>query len=195
MNNQVRDIEQNAADAFVVTTLEQARLLADGFKLKLLRAFVDEPATVKQVAAALHEKPTRLYRHVDALLAAGLLQVVREQPKRGTVERTFRAVASRFEAAPSLFDEASQPGSQDAIRGQFDAAADALVAALSRPTTQYAELAPICTRVLIEASPERLRELHSRLLDWIEKAASESGDSPDTRQAHAMLVFHRNSDD
>ena len=192
MNNQVR--KQNT-DVFVVTTLQQARLLADEFKLKLLRAFATTPTTVKQVAADIEEKPTRLYRHIDALLEAGLLRVVRERPKRGTVERTLQTVASRFEADPSLFDDVRQPGGQDAIRYQFQAASDALVAALSQPETADEDLAPICARMLIEATPERLQELHGLLLEWMHQAAAEPHGDVYTESASAMLVYHRNAID
>ena len=56
-----------------VKDLEQARLLTDPFKLKLLEQFAAEPRTTKQVADHLGEKAPKLYRHVDALATAGLL--------------------------------------------------------------------------------------------------------------------------
>ena len=40
----------------------------------------------------------------------GLLEVVEEKQKRGTIERTFRAIAQRFEADHSLFNKA--PGGE-----------------------------------------------------------------------------------
>ena len=55
-------------ETYVVRRLEQARLLSDPFKLKLLEQFAAGPATTKQVADLLGEKAPRLYRHVDALV-------------------------------------------------------------------------------------------------------------------------------
>ena len=75
-------------DTYVVKRLDQAKLLTDPFKLKLLEQFGGSPVTTKQVADQMGEKAPRLYRHVDALFDAGLLKLVEEKPKRGTVERT-----------------------------------------------------------------------------------------------------------
>ncbi len=81
----------------VIRDLGQAKLLTDPFKLKLLERFADEPITTKQVADLMGEKAPRLYRHVDALVEAGLLELIKEQPKRGTIERYYKTIASRFE--------------------------------------------------------------------------------------------------
>ncbi|MFQ5983022.1 MAG: helix-turn-helix domain-containing protein [Woeseiaceae bacterium] len=96
-----------------IKDLQQVRLLADPLKLQLLQAFAESAKTTKQVAAELGESVTKLYRHVDALHDSGLLEVVEEKQKRGTIERTFRAVARRFEVDHSLFaDEAGDEGSE-----------------------------------------------------------------------------------
>ena len=63
-------------DTYVVKRLEQAKLLTDPFKLKLLEGFARNPATTKQVADRMGEKAPRLYRHVDALVEEGLLEPV-----------------------------------------------------------------------------------------------------------------------
>ena len=67
---------------YVVKRLEQAKLLTDPFKLKLIEGFAGAPATTKQVADRLGEKAPRLYRHVDALVDEGLLILIEEKPKR-----------------------------------------------------------------------------------------------------------------
>lgn len=49
------------------------------------------------VAAALgDEAPRNLYHHVHRLHAAGLIRLVRTEPRRGTVEKFYRAVAKVF---------------------------------------------------------------------------------------------------
>ncbi|MGY8795785.1 MAG: ArsR/SmtB family transcription factor, partial [Woeseiales bacterium] len=77
-------------DAFVIKRLEQAKFLSDPFKLKLLDEFAGIPVTTKQVADRLGEKAPRLYRHVDALFEEGLLTLIEEKPKRGTIERYYK---------------------------------------------------------------------------------------------------------
>ena len=87
-------------DTYVIKRLEQATLLSDPFKLKLLEGFAGKPSTTKQVADRMGEKAPRLYRHVDALVDEGLLTLVEEKPKRGTIERYYTTVAARFEVDP-----------------------------------------------------------------------------------------------
>jgi predicted ArsR family transcriptional regulator len=90
---------------FIIKELKQIKLLSDPLKLQLIQSFAEGDKTTRQVATELGENVTKLYRHVDALFEAGLLEITDETQKRGTVERTFRAVAQRFEADPALFAE------------------------------------------------------------------------------------------
>ena len=76
--------------------------MADPFRLKLLGAFGGKPKTTKQVAAQLGEKPTKLYHHVDALERVGLLALKETRPNRGTLEKYFQAVATRFRIGATL---------------------------------------------------------------------------------------------
>ena len=97
-------------ETYKIKDLEHMRLLTDPLKLQLIQAFAEKAKTTKQVATELGESVTKLYRHVDALHDAGLLVVVEEKQKRGTIERTFRAVAERFEADQSLFADGAGGG-------------------------------------------------------------------------------------
>lgn len=108
-------------ETYVVKRMEQAKLLTDPFKLKLIEEFAGAPATTKQVADKMGEKAPRLYRHVDALVDEGLLLLVEEKPKRGTIERYYKTVAARFEVDPELFSPSSGLGddAMDMIRSIF----------------------------------------------------------------------------
>ena len=79
------------------------RALAHPLRLRILEAFAEAPRTTKQVAELLGQPPTRLYHHVDQLLAAGLIRVAREEKRRAVSERYFEAVARRFAVSPSAF--------------------------------------------------------------------------------------------
>ena len=105
VNNQVRipGFIRIVKKTLYINKIEQVRLLADPLKLQLLQAFAEGEKTAKEAAESLGESLTKLYRHVDALLDGGLIEITQETPKRGTVERTFRAVAERFEVDQSLF--------------------------------------------------------------------------------------------
>ena len=89
-------------DTFLVETPEQLKALAEPLRQSLLEQFC-APATIKQAAAKLGVPVTRLYHHVDQLLAAGLIRVAREEKRRAVIERFFQAVARRFAVSPSAF--------------------------------------------------------------------------------------------
>jgi DNA-binding transcriptional ArsR family regulator len=93
----------DGADAtFLIETPEQLRAVADPLRQRLLQAFA-EPRTVREVAGRLGEKVTKLYHHVDQLLAAGLVKVVREEKRRAVIERSFQVSARRFAVSPAAF--------------------------------------------------------------------------------------------
>jgi DNA-binding transcriptional ArsR family regulator len=87
----------------VLSDLDQMRLLADPLRRRIVEAFQMEPATARQVASSLGEKPSRIYHHVEALERAGLLRLVATRRKRGTTERYLSAVAKAFVVDRALF--------------------------------------------------------------------------------------------
>jgi DNA-binding transcriptional ArsR family regulator len=77
--------------------------MADPLRVRLLETLVVSPSTVADLAARVGEPAGRLYHHLDLLLEAGLIEVVGRRQKRGTEQRTFRAVAKDYGVAESLF--------------------------------------------------------------------------------------------
>lgn len=172
-------------ETYRIRDLEQVRLLSDPLKLQLIQMLAEKPGTAKDIARRLDENVTRLYRHVDALLDAGLIEVVRETPKRGTVERTFRAVARRFEVERDLFGETGDSGA--AARDLLRAGEEEILRSLERSDDE-----PIVMRLRLKGTPEELGDLRQRLLDWLD-AAQEPGDARDddrTEEAGALIAFY-----
>lgn len=68
--------------------------LRDPVRRRLLFVLNDKPqgVTVRQLAGRLKESPRRVRYYLEALVDAGLVSVGEERPRRGTIERTFRAV-------------------------------------------------------------------------------------------------------
>jgi hypothetical protein len=170
----------------IVKRLEHAKLLTDPFKLKLLERFSGKPATTKQVADAMGEKAPRLYRHVDAMVEAGFLELVAEKPKRGTVERYYRTVASRFEVDPDLFAPAAAHGDEafDVVRSLLrDTEADLKhLSTVDEEALPAGHAAPIVMRLAIRASSGEIARLHGKLQEWISEvqalADAEGADAP-----------------
>ena len=177
-------------EVFKIKDLDQVRLLSDPLKLQLLQAFAEGPKTTKQVATELNESVTKLYRHVDALHDAGLLLISEEKQKRGTVERTFQAVAHRFEADHALFsDEEGDSGGQ-AARDMLRVVEGEILQALARPDDSEGPEA-IFMRLHCKASPQRIAQLGDALREWIELAQEDDDEeADDAQEIGALIAFY-----
>lgn len=178
-------------DTYRIRDLDQVRLLSDPLKLRLLQAFAESAKTTKQAAAELDENVTKLYRHVDALHDAGLLAVVREQQKRGTVERTFRAIAHRFEADHSLFTEAHGDDSSNAIREMLRISEAEILDVMANAGEEEDEKA-IVMRIRGRATPEEIARLRTTLKAWLDTITD--GDhraSDETVEFGGLIAFYQ----
>jgi hypothetical protein len=93
----------------------ELRLLADPLREHLVNVLVPRARTVAQVAQGLGCAPTRLYRHVQLLLDAGLLVVEREVKVRGVVERHYRSAARTLRLRRPQFAAAAGEAGTEAI--------------------------------------------------------------------------------
>ena len=175
---------------YKIRDLEQIRLLADPLKLNILQAFAESAKTTKQVAEELGENVTKLYRHVDTLHDSGLLVVVEEKQKRGTIERTFQAVAQRFEADHSLFSDESGAAGSDAAREMLRASEAEIVDVLARGRNDDGTQT-IVTRVRGKASPEKIAELRTTLNEWIDSLpGDDESDVGETAEFGGLIAFY-----
>lgn len=178
-------------DTHKIKDLEQVRLLSDPLKLQLLQAFAESAKTTKQVAAELGESVTKLYRHVDALHDSGLLEVVEEKQKRGTIERTFRAVAQRFEADHSLFSDAPGDEGTDAAREMLRISETEILNVLANAHDEDEEQA-IVMRIRGRATPEKIAELRATLQDWLESVPNcDQSPGEDAREIGGLIAFYQ----
>lgn len=177
-------------ETYKIRDLETVRLLSDPLKLRLLQAFADSAKTTKQVAAELGESITKLYRHVDALHDSGLVEVVDEKQKRGTVERTFRAVARRFEADHSLFSGEPGDEGENAARQMLRGSEREILNALARVSDDEDGQA-IFMRIRGRASPEKIAELRRTLKEWVQSIPSDDqAPTDDTKEYGGLIAFY-----
>lgn len=74
---------------------EKAELLLHPIRLRIVLAMTGHEMTTAELQARLTDiAPATLYRQVAVLARSGLLEVVAEEQKRGSVERTYRVVES-----------------------------------------------------------------------------------------------------
>ena len=111
-------------------TLEQIKSLADPRRLQILRLLMAKPATLSQLAHALHQSPAWVRHHILALEAADLVELS-EIRKTGTViEKFYRAKAGGF-----LLQELILPKSEKPLllfSGSHDLALEVACARLER---------------------------------------------------------------
>jgi predicted ArsR family transcriptional regulator len=177
-------------ETYEIKDLGVIRLLSDPLKLQLLQAFAESAKTTKQVASELGEPVTKLYRHVDALHDSGLLEVVGERQKRGTIERTFQAIARRFEVDHSLFGGESADKGAAAVREVLRGSETEILNALSKFGDDE-ESRMIFARVRGKASPEQIAELQEKLNEWMQSMpCDDEAPSDDAREYGGLIAFY-----
>lgn len=95
-------------------SVEQVRALADPLRLRIVEALVPQERAALDLARLVGVPVTRVYHHLDLLLEAGLIDVVRRVPRRGMEERIFRASARRYVLADDLFGNDAAAGATSA---------------------------------------------------------------------------------
>ncbi|MFG3604102.1 helix-turn-helix domain-containing protein [Micromonospora chersina] len=94
VNQQIPDYDLD--EMLVVTAPEQLRALADPLRATLLELLLERAATVNEMARAVDRPKSSVAYHVNLLVDAGLLQVVRTRRVRAIDERFYGRVARTF---------------------------------------------------------------------------------------------------
>jgi DNA-binding transcriptional ArsR family regulator len=84
------------ADQIVVTAPKQLRALADPLRATLLDLLLERAATVAELAAAVQRPKSTVAHHVNVLVDAGMLRVVRTRRVRAIDERYYGRTARLF---------------------------------------------------------------------------------------------------
>src|SRR6266571_3611534 len=87
------------ADRIVVTTPAQLRAMADPLRVTILDLLLERAATVAELAAVVQRPKSTVAHHVNVLLEAGLLRVVRTRLTNSA--RSFVTPASQRSARRS----------------------------------------------------------------------------------------------
>jgi hypothetical protein len=107
------------AARYQITKLETVRVLADPLRLRLIEAMatqLDHAWSVKELAKALREPPTKLYYHVNMLEEHGLLIVTGSQLVSGILEKRYQLVAASIGVDRALLT-AGDTGVGEALHG------------------------------------------------------------------------------
>jgi DNA-binding transcriptional ArsR family regulator len=121
VNEQIPDYDLD--DMLVITAPEQLRAVADRLRGMLMELLLERAATVTEMARAVGRPKSTVAYHVNLLVDAGLLRVVRTRRVRAIEERYYGRVARTF-----YIGALSRPEDQEvvgAINGLAEAAAEA----------------------------------------------------------------------
>jgi DNA-binding transcriptional ArsR family regulator len=113
-------------EMLVVTAPEQLRALADPFRATLLELVLERAATVTEMARALDRPKSTVAYHVNLLVDAGLLRVVRTRRVRAIEERFYGRAARTYYVGVLSRPEDKQVAA--AINGLTQAAAESVPA-------------------------------------------------------------------
>ena len=175
--------ENEIQEELNVGSMEQIKALTHPLRQRIFERLAIEPASAKQVAVRLGEKPTRLYHHVNILEQAGLIKLVETRQRRGATEKIYSAVARRIRLDPSGLVAA---GLASSTRNQTQL--DAIDMVFERTRSEVAEL--------IAQQPDSLEDLEEgseeqeeALFAWVEVRCKEE-ELPELRQKLESLLNH-----
>lgn len=149
----------------------EARALASGLRLRILRLTLDEPLTNQEIAERLGRNPASVLHHVRTLVATGFL--VAQDERRGT--RGAREVP--YLATGKSWYLATAPGD----RGMLDA----FVEEVAQVDVGDLEM----TRLALRLAPTRLAEVRRRLHELLAEAAEMPSDT-DAEPWSVFLALH-----
>ena len=90
-------------------TSPSADLLLHPIRLRILVGLLGRPMTAQQLGEVLADVPqATLYRQLNKLAQAGVLEVVEERPVRGAIEKVYTARQEAVRLAPEEFAAASK---------------------------------------------------------------------------------------
>jgi len=180
----------------IIKDIKQAALLTDSFKVDLLKQFVGQARTTKQVADLMGLKAPRLYRHVHALSEGGLIHLVEERQKRGTVERYYQAVADAFVVEASIFDVGNEDANS-AVKiaaSVFQQAQQDFIQLLEVVgiSTMEETLAPLLVKLNIRTTEAQIKALRAKLVEWVDECGEATVSHKNESEAveyNALLSF------
>jgi DNA-binding transcriptional ArsR family regulator len=192
-------------DVFEIEDLETLKTIADPLRTQILERLVDEPKTVKEVAADLGLAPSRLYYHVNLLEEHGLIQVVDQRMVGNLVEKVYRATAYKFKGAESLLSFDTREGKAmintmfdnvlEATREDLLRSLEARTYALEMGAPERPRMATVNRQVyrIPESTAEELQARLTALMDDFADAAVDGASATEDDPTHTyafMAAFY-----
>lgn len=111
----------------------QARILVDQETRRYFLPFLGREATISEAAAEVDCKPSAMLYRVGTFVRAGLLEVVREEPRAGRAIKVYRSTADAYFVPYSLTPFATL---EEGFRRHYEANARLIAKSLARVFTE-----------------------------------------------------------
>lgn len=92
----IQELDYDLDDTMVTSSPEHLKALGDGTRLSILDLLLERSASTSQLAEALAKPKGTVAHHLNVLLDAGLIQVVRTRQVRAMTEKFFGRSARTF---------------------------------------------------------------------------------------------------
>ncbi|GAB3924392.1 hypothetical protein GCM10029976_016030 [Kribbella albertanoniae] len=190
----------------VITDVETMRALSDPTRVAILRLLMtgDRSAppvlSAKEIAAALREPQTKLYRHLKQLESAGLIDVAETRLVSGIQEQRYRTAQLDFTISRDLVTNDGSTEFADTLTALFSEFRTELLSNLTAgrvPVGSAAEtpLGLVVSRGMVtRVSPARAAEFRRRLVDLHAEFDALQDDSPDGIPVHLLLGWYAVTD-
>jgi DNA-binding transcriptional ArsR family regulator len=184
---------------FKIESLETLKVVSDPFRQKIMECLMDEPKTVKQLAAELDTPATKLYYHINQLEEHKLVKVTGTRVVSGIIEKFYLAAAIRFEVERSLLDFNSEGATENmisAFTGLFESTLnemqDSFRQGLLGEEGKDKGYQVVISRALAELTKEQLEDFSKQLKELVEKfnniAAGPSAEQDIDKTTYGLTV-------
>ncbi|WP_406147832.1 helix-turn-helix domain-containing protein [Streptomyces sp. NBC_01012] len=170
--------------------MAHANLLLHPVRMRILQALLGEDElTTAQLRDRLPDIPAAsMYRHIATLAGAGIIEVVRERPVRGTVERSYRVHQDK-----ALVDEDARTAmTKEDHRQAFTVFTGALMNGfdryLSRGDTEPARENVLYRQGVVYLTDEEYAELVDELEATVARRAATTPDDGRTRHLISLVI-------
>jgi DNA-binding transcriptional ArsR family regulator len=180
-----------------LASVDELKALSDPTRLAILKTLMpsapDLPVmSVKEIAEALGESQTKLYRHVRQLESAGLIQVASSRMVSGILEQRYQAAQRDLSLAPELMRENIEEA-EGVARALLDHFRDGFFVAWR---AAHPPSGPIVTgkaslmNATARLTPARAAEVRTKLtevLGWFDEADSHD---PDAEEVNLLVGYY-----
>lgn len=178
-------------EILVVKSLDQIKALSSPYRIKIIEAFENKPASAKDISRKLGEPHGRVNYHIKTLAGVGILKLVEVQVKQGVVEKYYMPVAESI-----LLDASAIHPEDTKMKESFGKATAAVFEKISKEfyssinSKQISQPRKINYDYEYYLTQEEAEELNQKLLEVMKSFLADKKDSrPETAPYFAASMI------